>query len=98
MINRFAQDVHGLCRALARVIKPRGTLVMVVADSQLREVPICNSGICVAAAKHHGFALMSTQVREIPAEHRYLPPPGSTASSLAKRMKEEVVYTFRQLA
>ena len=95
LVYRFTKDAHDFSRALARVVKPSGTLVFVVADSQLRGVPISNSGICAAAAKHHGFRLVKTETREIPASHRYLPPPGSATSSLSKRMKEEVIFTFR---
>jgi SAM-dependent methyltransferase len=96
MVNRFARDIHDLCRTLARVTRPRGMLVIVVADSQLAGVPVSNSGICAAALAHHGFVLAEKQVRQIPARHRYLPPPDASLSSLAKRMKEEVVYTFRR--
>ncbi|HEX8065319.1 MAG TPA: hypothetical protein VF520_02200 [Thermoleophilaceae bacterium] len=96
MVHRFARDAHDFCRAVARVTKPSGTVVLVVADSQLRGVPISNSGVCAAAAKHHDLKLIKTETREIPARHRYLPPPEGETSSLANRMREEVIFTFRR--
>ena len=42
MTLRFTHDMTRLSRSLARVTKPRGHLVMVVADSQLCGVPISN--------------------------------------------------------
>lgn len=94
MVYRFTHDASALWRALARVVKRDGRVVMVLADSQLGGVAISNSGICTSAAALHGFTLTSSEVRSIPARHRYLPPPGSATSSLAKRMKEEMVLTF----
>lgn len=96
LVFRFTKDVHDLCRTLARVTKPKGMLVLVVADSQLGGHVISNSGICLAAARHHGFALVATSARAIPARHRYLPPPAGALNSLARRMKSEVVFTFRR--
>ena len=96
MVWRFVRDMNRLCRSLSRVTKPGGHLVFVVADSQLAGVPVLNSRICVAAAACQGFELLDTQTRELPGRHRYLPPPGSSRGTLALRMKEEIVYTFRK--
>jgi SAM-dependent methyltransferase len=96
MVWRFVHDMNRLCRSLSRVTKPGGHLVFVVADSQLRGVPVLNSQICVAAAASQGFRLLDTQTRELPGRHRYLPPPGRSRGTLALRMKEEIVYTFRK--
>lgn len=94
LVYRFTKDMHNLCRSLARVMKPGGKLVLVVADSLLGGVPISNSGICVTTARSHGFSLVNRQIREIPARHRYLPPPGNASAPLGKRMKEEIIYTL----
>ena len=94
MVLRFTKDMDRLCRSLARVIRPGGHLVFVVADSQLGGVPVSNSGICTTTAQQHGFELLETTIRPLPTRHRYLPPPTSTSSTLSKRMKEEVVLTF----
>jgi SAM-dependent methyltransferase len=94
LVYRFTKDAHDFCRAVARVVKPGGTLVLVVADSRLGGIPIANSRICVAAARHHGFSVVNRQVRQIPARHRYLPPPSNASNALDKRMKQETVYTL----
>jgi hypothetical protein len=97
MVNHFAHDMDRLARSLARVTKPNGHLVMVVADSQLKGVPVSNARICEATAKRHGFRLVEKKPRPLPAQHRYLPPPTSTSGTLAARMKDEIVFTFKRV-
>lgn len=94
MVFHFAHDVDRLARSFARVTKRGGHLVMVVADSQLKGVPISNSTICELTVKSHGFKLIEKKPRPLPARHRYLPPPSATSGTLATRMNEEIVYTF----
>jgi SAM-dependent methyltransferase len=96
MVLHFAHDMDRLARSLARVTKPGGHLVMVVADSQLKGVPIANSTICERTVKSHGFKLIEKKPRRLPAQHRYLPPPTNTSGTLATRMKDEIVFTFRR--
>jgi hypothetical protein len=94
VVVRFARDMDRLATSLARVTKPKGHLVMVVANSQLKGVPISNAAICVGAAGRHGFDLIDETVRPLPARHRYLPPPAVSSGTLGQRIKEEVVFTF----
>ena len=94
MVLRFTRDIDRLTKSLARVIQPNGHLVMVVADSQLAGVPISNSAICAITAARHGFRLIDEALRPLPTRHRYLPPPSTTTTALAQRMKEEIVFTF----
>ncbi len=96
MVLRFTHDMDRLARSLARVTKPDGHLVMVVADSQLKGVPISNAQICAGAATRNGFELVEQKVRPLPAQHRYLPPPTASTGTLATRMKHEVIFTFRR--
>jgi hypothetical protein len=96
IVLRFGHDVDRLARSLARVTKRRGHLVMVVANSQLKGVSISNAAICAGAVQRHGFQVVDETVRPLPARHRYLPPPKATSGSLAQRMNEEIVYTFRR--
>jgi hypothetical protein len=53
-----------------------------------------NSVICGLVATMRGFRMVEQSLRPLPTMHRYLPPPDSTGSTLANRMKEEVVLTF----
>jgi SAM-dependent methyltransferase len=96
IVLRFTRDMDRLAGSLARVTKPGGHLVMVVADSQLHGVPISNAEICAGAATKNGFELVNSDERDLPTQHRYLPPPTSTTGTLAARMKHEVIFTFRR--
>lgn len=96
MVLHFAHDMDRLARSLARVTKQGGHLVMVVADSQLKGVPISNATICRRTADRNGFELVEKKPRPLPAQHRYLPPPTNTSGTLATRMKEEIVFTFER--
>ncbi len=96
MVLRFAHDLDRLARSLARVTKPNGHLVMVVANSQLKGVRISNAGMCASAAARHGFEMVDETVRPLPARHRYLPPPSASSGTLSQRMNEEIIYTFQR--
>lgn len=96
MVLRFTHDMDCLARSLARVAKSKGHLVMVVADSQLKGVPISNAEICAGAVTRNGFELVEQEERLLPAQHRYLPPPTATTGTLAARMKHEIIFTFRR--
>jgi SAM-dependent methyltransferase len=96
IVLRFTQDMDRLARSLARVSRRGGHLVMVVADSQLRGVPISNAAICAGATRNNGFKLVARDERTLSAQHRYLPPPTSSTGTLATRMKHETIFTFRR--
>jgi SAM-dependent methyltransferase len=97
MVLRYTRDLDRLCRSISRVVRSGGHLVFVVADSQLRGVPVSNSALCKALAAKHGFGLEEGIMRPLPAQHRYLPPPETETSMLSSRMREEVVLTFRKV-
>jgi len=97
LVLRFAQDMDRLCRSLARVSKHGGHLVFVVADSQIRGVPVPNSALCRVAALKHGFDFEEGVLRPLPTKHRYLPPPDAGPSTLSARMREEAILTFRRV-
>jgi DNA modification methylase len=96
MVLRFAHDMNKLIKSLARVTKRGGHLVMVVADSQLKGVPISNAEICAGAAKQNGFKPVARDERLLPSQHRYLPPPTTSTGTLATRMKHEIIFTFKR--
>lgn len=96
IVYRFSHDMDRLARSLARVTKPKGHLVMVVANSQLKGVTISNATICAGAVERHGFKVVDETIRPLPAMHRYLPPPSTTSGTLSQRMNEEIVYTFQR--
>jgi SAM-dependent methyltransferase len=96
MVLRFTHDMNRLARSLARVTVQDGYLVIVVADSQLKGVPISNADICAGVAANNGFELMKREERVLPAQHRYLPPPTASTGTLATRMRHEVIFTFKR--
>jgi hypothetical protein len=96
MVLRFTHDMDRLARSLARVTKRKGYLVVVVADSQLKGVSISNADICAGAATRHGFEMVERAERQLPSQHRYLPPPTASTGTLATRMKHEIIFTFRR--
>lgn len=96
MVLRFTHDMDKLARSFARVTRRDGHLVMVVADSQLKGVPISNADICAGAATSHGFQMIERTERQLPSQHRYLPPPTTSTGTLATRMKHEIIFTFRR--
>jgi hypothetical protein len=94
MLDRYSNDAHALMGQLARVLSPRGELVIVIGDSTLSGTYIRNSTIMRKAAEQHGLSLVDRQSRPLPTSSRYLPPPASTVGPLAKRMRCEVVMRF----
>lgn len=91
MMYRYCTDLVRVCFELERVLMPGGELVAVVGNSNLRGVFVSNSDAFRTAAERSGLTLVEERVRDLPTQHRYLPPPTSTRSTLAKRMKTETV-------
>jgi SAM-dependent methyltransferase len=97
MIRRYVKDMNAVMSEIARVLVPRGQVVMVVGDCTLRGVYIRNSVAIRLLASSHGFDLISERRRRIPDKRRYLPPPREkSGEALAKRMRTEVILSFRK--
>ncbi|MFB2557039.1 hypothetical protein [Herbiconiux liangxiaofengii] len=95
MLERFAHDCIGFAGQLASKVKPGGTAVLVVGNSTLRGNYIRNDVITRRAMEHAGFSFGDRKVRPIPASSRYMAINTKSAdSSLAKRMRDEVVLTM----
>jgi tRNA G10 N-methylase Trm11 len=98
LLNRLRQYVHDLDQAISemkRVLKPGGTLTMVVGDCTIKSCDVRNSVAIDLLAQRHNFVLVERAVRELSPMHRYLPPPKTAMAHLAKRMSEELVLTYR---
>lgn len=85
-------DLYGIMREAARVLKPGAEATFVMGNSCLKGVYIQNSEGLAEAGKAAGLRLTSKIIRELPAQHRYLPTPASGA--LGKRMRHEIVLSF----
>lgn len=93
-VARFVNDSQGLVAEIKRVLRQRGCLVMVIGDSVLRGSQVRNSDIICDLLQASDFEVRSRVEREIPNQNRYLPPP-SGSSTLAARMRTEVIVTAR---
>lgn len=94
MLYRYAADMQVVSRQLAKALRVGGGATMVVGNSTLRSVFIRNSECAIEAARLSGLRLVSESERELPASHRYLPPPDAGGSALAERMRTEAVLSF----
>jgi ribosomal protein L34 len=98
MIQRYVSDMHAVMREISRVLVPKGQAVMVIGDCTLRGIYIRNSEAIQLLADSHALTLMSEKRRHIPDKRRYLPPPRQkSGEALAKRLRTEVVLSFRKV-
>lgn len=93
-INRYATDILRTTKSLARVIKPGGTVVLVVGNSLIRGARVDNAGVTIECARTAGLELVNSKQRTIPARRRYLPLPVN-GTALSKRIREETILTFQ---
>ena len=97
MVMGYASDMRRCLKQTYRVLRRGGYAVYVVSNSVLRGSEIDTERIVSEAASDAGFELEDRFTRDIPREHRYLPPPQATANDqLAARMRTESVLRFRK--
>lgn len=96
MIERYLIDLHKMMIQVQRVLKPEGEATFVMGNSRLKGVYVENSEGLVACAKKAGLVEERRHERDLPITNRYLPTPDSGA--LSKRMRKEVVVTFKPAA
>jgi len=98
MLARYVHDVDAILSETARVLTGNGQAVFVVGDSTIGGTYIRNSKAIAWLGEKHGLDLMSTRRRQLPNNRRYLPPPSSKGAGeqLGKRMREEVILSFRK--
>ena len=97
IVMRYTFDMKSCLKQAYRVLRRGGYAVYVVSNSVLRGTEIDTARIVLEAASDAGFRFEDRYAREIPREHRYLPPPQATANDqLAARMRTESVLRFRK--
>jgi DNA modification methylase len=98
-LRRYIHDIDSLMKQIARVLRQGGRAVIVIGDSTMRGTFVRNSAIVTMAAEHAGLRAIDHNVRTLPPNRRYLPPPTSCGSSasLGGRMRQEVVVSFRKV-
>jgi len=92
-IRRYARDTAETLACMGSVIKPGGSVMVVVGNSMIRGASVDNAGIVVRCGERSGLKLVEALERDIPPRRRYLPPP-SGDSPLAQRMRSESVLTM----
>ena len=98
-LHRFAKDMRSVLKQIQRSLRPEGHAVMVIGNSMIRGMFVNNTRLIVATAKQVGLKEVSRYSREIPANHRYLPPPKPEGNQpLGKRIREEVVLTLEKVS
>jgi DNA modification methylase len=95
MIKRYVVDIYQMLVEIQRVLKPNSRAVFVIGNSCLSGIFVRNAQALKNAAEYVGLSLVDEHERELPANRRYLPPPGRQSSAeLAKRMRTECVISF----
>jgi hypothetical protein len=96
-LYRYAQDMLLVLHQVYCALKSQKRAVLVVGNSSVKGVFLDNTRMISAAAERFGFREVYRYSREIPANHRYLPPPRAEGDeALGKRIREEVVLTFEK--
>ena len=97
-VRKYIYDILACFKQTARVLRIGGYAVYVVSNSVLSGIVVDTANIIIEAASLAGLRLESRYARDIPREHRYLPPPQSTSNlQLATRMRTESVLRFSRI-
>lgn len=96
VLKRFVADLKSTIEESERVLKPNGKAIYVIGNNNLSGEFVKNSEAAKIIAKSLALRLESEQVRELPPNRRYLPPPSSNKSgnNMQNRMRTEVVLKF----
>ncbi|SMG44498.1 site-specific DNA-methyltransferase [Agreia pratensis] len=96
-ITRYAKDVCEFADELYRVSRTGAQVIAVVGNSSLKGNFISNDGMVQKAFDDAGFTFQERVERDLPENSRYMPISTSdSASSMAKRMRTEVVLTVKK--
>lgn len=96
-ISRYAHDLTQFSRELGRVCKPGAKVATVIGNSTLRGNYIQNDMLVRLSYENSGFRVVDRSERVLPENRRYLPvKTADDASSMAKRMRTEVVLTVEK--
>lgn len=96
VLARYVGDMHLAMREIARVLAPTGSAICVVGENTIRGTYIRNALILSLVANICGLTLSSRHVRHLPANRRYLPPPSSSRAPLDRRIRREVILSFKK--
>jgi hypothetical protein len=95
VVNNYVTGLAAVIREVARVLKQSGLLTMVISDAKIEGRNISVERIVTELARDSGLELHEREVRVLPSDRRYLPPPTDGAQqALLKRMRQEVVLSL----
>ena len=92
MIERYAEDLYRMMSEIARVLRPGGTVTLVVGNSCLKGVFVRNADGVAEAARMVGLKLTGMSERTLPDSRRYLPV--TEEGQLARRIRTETICGF----
>jgi hypothetical protein len=100
MLRQYVCDMRSMIGEIHRVLRPNGKAVLVIGDCNIGNTFVENSRCLRMVGKQAGLEPKRTRRRLLPENRRYLPPPTSIRAGidLQRRMREEVILTFRKPA
>jgi DNA modification methylase len=97
ILHRYVSDTIASVAEIARVLRPNGHAVYVVGENTIRGTFVRTGALVHKVAEEGGLRLTRRTIRYLPANRRYMPPPGAAdGSDFEGRMRREVVLTFRR--
>lgn len=101
ILERYANDMMGAAREIARVVKDGGVVAFVVGVNTMHGIRVRTPELVRAASERAGLITCAIRYRDIPASGRYLPPPSDMAdpatSALGSRMRREAIISMKKL-
>jgi SAM-dependent methyltransferase len=94
ILHRYIQDMELAINEVRRILRPGGRAVYVVGENTIRGTYIPTGNLLKLIGLRARLKLVSRTTRVLPANRRYLPPPGTRGGALDGRMRREVVLTF----
>jgi hypothetical protein len=96
VLCRYIEDMRSAVSEVGRVLCVGGKAIYVIGESTLCGTYIRTSIVVSKIAEMAGLTLKKRRTRALPANRRYLPPPGSGCSggTISARMRREVIFTF----
>ncbi|MBL1255427.1 hypothetical protein [Methylocystis sp. Sn-Cys] len=94
IVHKYAEDAELILCEMSRILCKHGEILLVLGDSNVRGIPVYNSKIFRHVAEGIGFTLTNERKRPLQSNRRYLPITDSSGA-LARRMRTEVLQTYR---
>lgn len=94
VLRRYLYDLHKIMKETVRVLRPGGSATFVVADATLFGIPVALGDVLHKLAPKVGLEGTERTERELPADRRYLPPPGHGETDLTRRMRHEICLGY----